>query len=59
MPTFIPREIAIPRTRSDELTGRMQMLDHRMARQDGPPDLHEWDESDTEVDVVIVDVWWK
>jgi hypothetical protein len=48
VPEFMP---ALPRTRSDDLTSPMRSLDHRIVRQDGPPDFE--DEEDTHVDGVI------
>jgi hypothetical protein len=38
----------------------MYMIDHSLARQEGPPDIRAFDyEEDTEVDAVVVDVEWR
>lgn len=52
IPEYIPQ---VSRTRSDDLTQRMYMIDHTLARQEEPPS---WDYDDTDVDTVIADVQW-
>ena len=60
VPKPIVDELVIPRTTSDDITRRMRMLDERFVRQDGPPDLPEtWDDDDTDIDTVVVDVSWE
>lgn len=55
VPEFIP---TVSRTTSDEFTRPMFMIDHTCARLDGPPELPDFDDEDTVVDAVVVDVEW-
>lgn len=48
VPEVVP---VLPRTKSNDLTCKMYMTDHRLVKMDGPPDFE--DEPDTEVDGVI------
>lgn len=54
IPEFVP---VVSRTTSDDFTMRMHMIDHRVAKQEGPPELPtDFDDEDTIVDAVVVDV---
>jgi hypothetical protein len=56
IPEYIEPETAyvtISRTTSDDMTTPMYMIDHTVARQDGPPDFR--DEEDT----VVQEVDWN
>lgn len=56
-PEYIEPEksIAISCTSSDELTKPMYMIDHTFAKQDGPPNLDEFED----VDTLVQEINWR
>lgn len=59
VPEYISEQPVIPRTTSEDRTQPMMLLDHRVVRQDGPPEV--WDDDtdvDFENDTIVFDVRW-
>jgi len=54
VPAPIP---VLPRTKSSDLTQRMYMTDHTLVKQEGPPDIDQWWDGDTDVDVTVA--WYE
>lgn len=61
VPEYIEPEDSYPavsRTTSDDFTVPMHMIDHTVARQDGPPAFADFDDEEDTVVTVIEEVDW-